>query len=86
MRIKFMPVELILYYRSNCHLCEQMLAELHANYAGNLRITMVDVDSDPALRNQYNTKVPVLACGNTVICQGGLDKSKLEDYLAHFKT
>ncbi|MDE2234620.1 MAG: glutaredoxin family protein [Gammaproteobacteria bacterium] len=77
-----MPVELTLYYRNNCHLCEQMFAEINANFEGDLRVIMVDVDSEQSLRDRYSRIVPVLAYGDTVICQGRLDNAKLEDYLA----
>lgn len=45
--------------RQGCHLCQQAaqrLAQLQ------VRFEVVDIDGDPALREQYHTLVPVLYC------------------------
>lgn len=72
---------LTLYYRQNCHLCEQMLAEIHALYDDSLEVRLVDVDSALELKKRYGLKVPVLAGGEREICHGRLDTSSLEEYL-----
>ena len=54
-------LELTLYSRSGCHLCEEMKAVVEAvavDYPLHLR--EVDIDTDPALRLRYDTEVPVL--------------------------
>ncbi|HVC37775.1 MAG TPA: glutaredoxin family protein [Gammaproteobacteria bacterium] len=76
-----MSPPLTLYYRHNCHLCEQMLAELHALYGGRLQISLVDVDKDAALQARYGLQVPVLIGGTTILSLSRLDRSSLEDYL-----
>ena len=58
-----MTLPLILYYRNDCHLCDQMLAELHTLYGDRLQISLVDVDTDAALQARYGLQVPVLADG-----------------------
>lgn len=73
--------ELILYYRRDCHLCEQMLAEIHALYAENLEVKLVDVDSLPELKQRYGLKVPVLTGAGQELCHGRLDATSLEEYL-----
>lgn len=75
---------LILYYRQDCHLCEQMLAEIHALYDGNLDVRMVDVDSEPSLQAKYRLKVPVLVAGGQELCYGRLDRASLENFLESF--
>lgn len=50
----------ILYSRSWCHLCEDMLHALRALAGDTVRIDVVDVDADPALVEQYDELVPVL--------------------------
>lgn len=73
---------LTLYYRRDCHLCEQMLAEIHALYDESVEVRLVDVDSEPALKSHYGLKVPVLIGGEQELCHGRLDTSSLEDYLS----
>ena len=72
---------LTLYYRQDCHLCEQMLAEIHALYDDSLDVRLVDVDSALELKKRYGLKVPVLTGGEREICHGRLDTSSLEEYL-----
>jgi hypothetical protein len=72
---------LTLYYRRDCHLCEQMLAEIHALYGDSLDVRLVDVDSALGLKKRYGLKVPVLAGGSQEICYGRLDAASLEEYL-----
>ena len=54
-------LELTLYSRSGCHLCEEMKAVVEAVSADYpLRLREVDIDTDPELRSRYDTEVPVL--------------------------
>ncbi len=54
-----------LYGRKWCHLCDDMLAALEAwRPARDFSVTVVDVDSDPALEAKYDEIVPVLALGD----------------------
>src|SRR4029453_12025928 len=47
----------ILYSRRGCHLCEDA-EQLLARHG--LAPTLIDIDSDPVLRERYNTCVPVV--------------------------
>jgi glutaredoxin len=50
-----------LYTRVNCHLChdvEAVLERVRAEHPFELEI--VDIDGDPALRQQYDWEVPVV--------------------------
>ena len=49
--------EVILYTRPGCHLCDDA-RELLARHG--LRPRLVDIDTDPALRDQFDTCVPVV--------------------------
>ncbi len=54
-------LEVVLYTRPGCHLCEEakaQIAPLLAQFGAALR--EVNVDDDPALRAQYSNDVPVL--------------------------
>ncbi len=50
----------ILYSRSWCHLCDDMLRALQWLVGDGVRIDVVDVDADPALVARYDELVPVL--------------------------
>jgi uncharacterized membrane protein len=57
-------IEVVLYSRRDCHLCEvaqQLLEELQANIPHHL--TIIDVDSDTKLRSLYGFNVPVVQIG-----------------------
>ena len=53
----------ILYSRSYCHLCEDMLAALRvfmARAGMEWTVDVIDVDSDPQLTDKFDELVPVL--------------------------
>lgn len=57
-------VEVILYTRDDCHLCEdveQELSKLKSEIPHNL--SLINVDTSPELRNTYGLKVPVVEIG-----------------------
>jgi hypothetical protein len=60
-------VELTLYSRPGCHLCEEMKAEIEraigALPPGRARLSEVDISTDPALEAQYGLDIPVLLVG-----------------------
>ncbi len=75
-------MELTLYYRTGCHLCDDMrraLAPLQAAHGFDLR--EIDIDRDPALAARWNADVPVLARGDTVLCRHFLDEDAVLDAL-----
>jgi len=43
--------------------------------------SQVDIDSDPGLLRQYDTRVPVLAAGDTEICYYFLEEQQLRAYI-----
>ena len=54
-------VHFILYSRSYCHLCDDMLEALHAlSTEFQFTTELVDVDADEALQAQFDELVPVL--------------------------
>jgi glutaredoxin len=71
--------EVIVYTRNGCHLCDQAqtLLEQHG-----LRPTLVDVDADPALRERYNTCVPVVVIDGKERFRGRVDPRLLRRLLA----
>ena len=77
-----MAIELTLISRGYCHLCHDMeaaLLPLAAEFGA--RVTVLDVDADPALEAKYDELVPVLLHGETELCHYHLDVAKVRDYL-----
>lgn len=74
---------LTLYGRPGCHLCDDMRAALEAlRPRHGFSLEEVDVDSSPALAEQYGTLVPVLLCAGREVCHYFLDIDALEHTLA----
>ena len=74
---------LVLYQRSGCHLCEDLLRELEQlRSEGRFSLALVDVDASPELRSRYGDRVPVLedAQGGE-ICHFFLDLERLQRYM-----
>lgn len=74
---------LILYSRTYCHLCDDMLAALHELRGEcGFEVSVVDVDADPVLEEKYNERVPVLTTEDgREICHYFLDVAKLRETL-----
>jgi glutaredoxin len=54
-------IQIILYTRHGCHLCEEveaMLAKFAQRYA--LQITTIDIDTQPELIDKHGERVPVV--------------------------
>lgn len=70
--------ELVLYQREGCHLCEQFLIEFSLDFPAPFAILRTaDVDADPGLALAYGLRVPVLAAGDAVVCEGVYDRDKV---------
>ena len=57
-----------------------MLAAIYGTYGDEVEVELVDVDSDPKLKQQYGLRIPVLAAGGKVICEARLDEAALDAY------
>ena len=74
-------IQLTLYGRNDCHLCEDMqnsLTELQGTIGFSLK--WIDIDTDPALQARYSTLIPVLMHNDTEICHYFLDPEALNSY------
>jgi len=72
-------MQLTLYYREGCHLCETMLQALRGlQHDMGFEILLVDIDRDPGLRQRYDEWVPVLCMGELEICHYQLDVAALD--------
>jgi len=69
------PVQLTLYFREGCHLCEAMLQALRGlQPCLGFALLPVDIDRDPLLRQRYDEWVPVLCHGERELCHYQLDE------------
>jgi hypothetical protein len=68
--------------RPECHLCEQMLAELEPLVAGRAKIDIVDISDDEALSARYLFEIPVLKCGDQELSRHRLDRERVAGFLA----
>jgi hypothetical protein len=72
------PLELVLYTRAGCHLCEVMKQEIEdAHLPVPYVLREVDVDSDPALAERHGRSVPVLAIEGRVAFKARLARAQL---------
>jgi len=81
------PQHFILYSRSYCHLCEDMLAALRAFMARAglaYAVDVIDVDADPQLTDRFDELVPVLygSPSGPEICHYFLDEAALQRHLS----
>lgn len=67
-------IEVTLYTRSGCHLCDEAAAEL-ARLAEELPIDVraIDIDADEATRERYNDTVPEVYVGGVPVSAAPID-------------
>ena len=76
------PLEVTLYTRPGCHLCDEaksQMAPLLAAFGG--RLHEVNIDADPQLRELYNLDVPVIFLGDRKVAKHRVDSAQLRRLL-----
>ncbi len=72
---------LFIYTREDCCLCHDMLEGLKIwQNRFNFKVEMIDIDHDPVLTDRFSARIPLLAAGDTEICQYHLDEQALSNY------
>ena len=77
-------INLRLYSREGCHLCDEMRdALMGMDIAGQFQVQIVDIDADPVIQRQFALRIPVLAAAdnNEIICEQTLNHHAVVDYL-----
>jgi glutaredoxin len=77
------PIEVILYERPGCHLCEDaelLLRHLAARYP--LAVSKVDITTDAELVRRYDIRIPVIVVDGSVELEAPIDRRTLERALA----
>ncbi len=77
----------ILYSRSYCHLCDDLLAALRLLVGDEVGIKVVDIDLQPELVQRYDELVPVLmGCRDgepdQQLCHYFLDENAVKSFLS----
>ncbi len=68
----------VVYDREGCHLCEDLLEDLYRLAAEHgFRVIERDVDRDPAWRERFGHRVPVVEVDDEVVCEFFLDPATL---------
>ena len=76
-------LRLTLYSKPDCPLCDEMkaqLAQLRPRYA--FELSEVDIRGQAELERSYGLRIPVLAIGGAVACEGRASAADLERALA----
>lgn len=74
-KIRLAHLGVVVYTRAGCHLCDDAwttLQEEQSNYA--FRLSSIDVDSDPKLKELYGLEVPVVAIDGKVRFRGRVNR------------
>ncbi len=74
--------QLTVYVRQGCHLCTDMAQALERlRPVLDFEVTSVDIDTNPELRQRYDTRVPVLVVDGVEICYYFLEEQRLREHL-----
>ncbi|HXF08299.1 MAG TPA: glutaredoxin family protein [Candidatus Acidoferrales bacterium] len=77
-----MKLQLTLYTRPRCGLCDLLHEDLLALCRDRaVAIVPINVDSDPDLKARYGVRIPVVVGDGTVLCEGRLDASAVRAFL-----
>ena len=80
------PVELVMYTRAGCHLCDEMeRAVLVTLEPESYVLRKVDVDSQRALQDRYGMILPVLAIGGVDAFETRLVPAELRERVQSFR-
>ena len=71
-------MDVVIYTRNGCHLCEDAEALLKAQ---GIAPTLIDVDADEALRERFNECVPVVEVDGKIRFRGRVDPVLLKRLL-----
>src|SRR5687768_11140309 len=77
------PLRVTLYERAGCGLCDETHRALRRiGLDRALEIERVDIDRDPAVRDRYTLRVPVLRSGDAELDAAGLEDAAIARWLA----
>lgn len=77
-----MTARVVVYTRQGCHLCAEAERMVRRVVDDATLVTLVDVDGDPALRDRYTVRVPVVAVDGVEVAELAVDETALRLALA----
>ena len=84
--ISDMSVQLTLYARNDCHLCEDMKQALSDMEMELDFVTeVILIENNDELERAYGTKIPVLMIKEEIICESFLDRIALEEKISRVR-
>ena len=75
-------MNLTLYSRPGCHLCERLLDDLTPLLPHRARVEIVDISDEPELMRRYGLRIPVLRGGTEEISGYPLNVENLNRFFA----
>ncbi|MEM1173454.1 MAG: glutaredoxin family protein [Pseudomonadota bacterium] len=70
-------MNLIVYSRRGCHLCEVLLEELLPLVRGRVAVEVRDIDTRDDWHDTYNTRVPVVEYDGEAVSEYHLDRDRV---------
>ena len=73
------PPTVVLYARPDCHLCDEVRAQLEVMRAEGpaFRLEEVNIDADDRLLARYLERIPVVVLDGQIVSELGLDSGEL---------
>jgi predicted thioredoxin/glutaredoxin len=71
-----------IYSRPGCHLCEQLIEEITPLLRGRAVLEILNIDSRPDWREEYDSRVPVVELDGRLVCEYRLDRAALHRALS----
>lgn len=76
------PLEVTLYRKAGCGLCDQAEASLgRIGKRVPLTVKLIDIDSDRALQERYFLEIPVVTVGGDEVARAPIHEGLLEERL-----
>lgn len=72
------PLEVVLFGKEGCHLCDAVEAEIRALKEVGFALTVVDIDRNPASLARYLIRVPVVTVGGREVFEAKMMDRKGE--------
>lgn len=80
------PREITLYTREGCTLCEEARRDiLPLAREFSAKLSEIDIDDDPVLRDRYTNDVPVIFLGSQFAARHRIDVVRLREKLSRLK-
>jgi glutaredoxin len=81
------PLDVSLYTRPGCHMCEEAKAQIAPLLAAaGARLREVNIDADPILRARYDSDVPVVFLGARKVAKHRVDLEQFRRQLQEART